>query len=67
MAKNSSARCDPISPLLTRGLAQGETDVNAIRDFIGADSLGYLSLEGMLEAIGIAATSSCNACWTGKY
>ncbi|MGH9945613.1 MAG: amidophosphoribosyltransferase [Pyrinomonadaceae bacterium] len=38
-----------------------------VKEHIGADSLGYLSLEGMLEAIGIAATSSCNACWTGKY
>jgi len=44
-----------------------ETDINAIRDFIGADSLGYLSLDGMLEAIGIETESSCTACWTGKY
>ena len=34
---------------------------------IGADSLGYLSLEGMLEAIGIDPAASCTACWTGKY
>ena len=38
-----------------------------VRDYIGADSLGYLSLEGMLEAIGIESESSCTACWTGKY
>jgi len=38
-----------------------------ICDYIGADSLGYLSLEGMLEAIGVDAASSCTACWTGKY
>jgi amidophosphoribosyltransferase len=38
-----------------------------VRDFIGADSLGYLSLEGMLSAIGIDEASSCAACWTGKY
>ena len=36
-------------------------------DYIGADSLGYLSLEGMLEAIGIDPSSTCNACWSGKY
>lgn len=35
--------------------------------YIGADSLGYLSLTGMLEAIGIEASSTCNACWSGKY
>lgn len=38
-----------------------------VRKYIGADSLGYLSLKGMLEAVGIDAESSCNACWTGKY
>lgn len=36
-------------------------------EYIGADSLGYLSLEGMLEAIGIDGGSTCNACWSGKY
>ncbi len=41
--------------------------VDDVRKYIGADSLGYLSLEGMLEAIGIDAASSCTACWTGKY
>ena len=38
-----------------------------IREYIGADSLGYLSLDGMLEAIGIDETASCTACWSGKY
>ena len=42
-------------------------DIDKIRDFIGADSLGYLSLEGMLDAIGIDAANSCTACWSGKY
>jgi amidophosphoribosyltransferase len=42
-------------------------NIQAICDFIGADSLGYLSLEGMLAAIGIDAAESCTACWTGKY
>ncbi|MEO5858099.1 MAG: amidophosphoribosyltransferase [Pyrinomonadaceae bacterium] len=36
-------------------------------EYIGADSLGYLSLEGMFEAIGIDGDSTCNACWSGKY
>ena len=38
-----------------------------VRGYIGADSLGYLSLEGLLAAIGIDEASSCAACWTGKY
>lgn len=35
--------------------------------YIGADSLGYLSLAGMLESIGLNTNSTCSACWTGKY
>lgn len=38
-----------------------------VSEYIGADSLGYLSLEGMLEAIGIDPASTCNACWSGNY
>jgi len=41
--------------------------VEGIRDFIGADSLGYLSLEGMLEATGLNPDESCVACWNEKY
>ena len=41
--------------------------VEEIRDFIGADSLGYLSLEGMIEASGMSANESCVACWNGQY
>ena len=41
--------------------------IDDVRQYIGADSLGYLSLEGMLAAIDIGSESSCNACWSGKY
>ncbi len=41
--------------------------VDEIRDFIGADSLEYLSLEGMLETLGGEPDSYCTACWTGQY
>jgi len=41
--------------------------VEEVCRFIEADSLGYLSLEGMLEACGLPASSSCVACWTGLY
>ncbi len=43
------------------------TDIGKISRFIGADSVGYLSLEGMLAAIGFDAGTTCNACWTAKY
>jgi amidophosphoribosyltransferase len=42
-------------------------EVEEIRDFIGADSLSYLSLGGMLETLGGESDSYCTACWTGKY
>jgi amidophosphoribosyltransferase len=41
--------------------------VDEICKFIEADSLGYLSLEGMIGAIGISPESSCVACWNEKY
>jgi amidophosphoribosyltransferase len=52
---------------LKADLIAAQMTVEEVRDFIGADSLGYLSLEGMLEAIGIDQDSSCTACWRGKY
>jgi amidophosphoribosyltransferase len=38
--------------------------VDAIRDHLRADSLGYLSLEGLLRASGRTAEEACTACWT---
>ncbi|MDP3723526.1 MAG: amidophosphoribosyltransferase [Candidatus Omnitrophota bacterium] len=37
-----------------------------IRQFLGVESLGYLSLEGLLKAVGKPATY-CTACWSGTY
>jgi amidophosphoribosyltransferase len=42
-------------------------DVEEIAASIGADSLGYISLDGMVEATGQPATSLCAACFTGEY
>lgn len=45
--------------------------VEEIRQFIGADSLSFLSVEGMIEAIGRKdegpLRGHCLACFTGKY
>ena len=38
-----------------------------IRSFIGADSLGYLTLEGMIKASGGSRDGFCTACWTKDY
>jgi amidophosphoribosyltransferase len=41
--------------------------VERVCDFIGADSLAYLSLEGMFEAMPVPANHFCSACFTGQY
>ncbi len=41
--------------------------VEEIRRYLGAASLGYLSLEGMLKATGSDPTHFCHACFTGNY
>lgn len=47
-------------------LIAARLSVDEIREHIGADSLAYLSLEGMMRAIG-AESGYCNACFTGEY
>jgi amidophosphoribosyltransferase len=51
----------------SQDLIASRMSVDEIREYIGADSLGYLSHQGMLEAIGIDPEGACSACWTGKY
>ncbi|MFH1368531.1 MAG: amidophosphoribosyltransferase [Elusimicrobiota bacterium] len=41
--------------------------VEGIRKFIGADTLNYLSVEGMIAATGAAGFKFCTACFTDKY
>src|SRR5215467_8326366 len=48
-------------------LIAANMSIEEIRKFIEADSLGYLSLEGMIAATGVSPDSSCVACWNGKY
>lgn len=41
--------------------------IEEIRDFLHADSLAYLSLEGMVKATGQPIDSFCLACFNGDY
>jgi amidophosphoribosyltransferase len=50
-----------------RELIAATSSVEDIRQFIEADSLGYLSTEGMLEAFGRPLQATCTACFTGVY
>ncbi len=41
--------------------------IDEIREYIGATSLAYLSLEGMIQSIGIDGKEFCHACFSGNY
>jgi amidophosphoribosyltransferase len=41
--------------------------VPEIQKFIGADSLGYLSLDGLMKSVKLPGDSFCTACFTGDY
>ena len=48
-------------------LIAAHKSIEEIRQFIEADSLAYLSLDGMLAAVSGPRDSYCTACWTGDY
>ncbi|MGH9522661.1 MAG: amidophosphoribosyltransferase [Terriglobales bacterium] len=51
-----------------RQLIAANKSVEEIRDFIGADTLSYVSLDGLKKACGEGETTTyCTACYTGKY
>ena len=66
--------CPPIAHPCHMGVDMGTHDeliahrmsVAEIRDQVGADSLHFLSLDGMMRAIG-RKSGYCNACFTGDY
>jgi len=51
----------------TKDLIASNHTLEEIRKHIGVDTLGYLSVEGMLSAVSRPKESYCTACWTGKY
>jgi amidophosphoribosyltransferase len=66
--------CPPITHACHFGVDMGHDGdlmaarltVDEMRDRIGADSLAFLSLDGMMRAVG-ASEGYCNACFTGHY
>lgn len=48
-------------------LIAAQMSVEEVCKYIEADSLGYLSLEGMIQAVGIDKNLACTACWSEKY
>ena len=45
---------------------RGQCMLKRICEMLGFDSLGYQSLEGVLESIGIDKDKVCTFCWTGR-
>ena len=48
-------------------LIAANKSVGEIRQLIDADSLGYLSVEGLMKVAGGAKGGFCDACFTGNY
>jgi amidophosphoribosyltransferase len=48
-------------------LIAANLEVDAIADTLGVDSLGYLSLQGMLESVPDGPDGFCHACFSGDY
>jgi amidophosphoribosyltransferase len=44
-----------------------ERSVDEIAQELGCDSLAYLSLDGVYEAVGATKATHCDACFTGNY
>ncbi|HUU43615.1 MAG TPA: amidophosphoribosyltransferase [Planctomycetota bacterium] len=53
-------------PTTTELIAATHT-VEEIRDELDLDSLGYLSIDGMLDSVSGDPDHYCTACWSGKY
>lgn len=50
-----------------RELIAASHSVEEIRQFIDADTLGYLSIDGMYRAVHSARENFCDACFSGNY
>ena len=48
-------------------LLANNRDLEQIREFLEVDSIGYMSLEGLLQCAALPADHYCAACWDGKY
>jgi amidophosphoribosyltransferase len=48
-------------------LVGASTLIEKIKDKIGADSVGYLSHEGLIKSIGSCGKGYCTACFSGEY
>ena len=50
-----------------RELIATRKSVPEIREHVGSDSLGYLSMEGLLHSVQRTSSTLCTACFSGEY
>jgi len=50
-----------------RELIASNKEIEKIREYLGVDSLGYLSVDSLVECIGIDRDELCLGCLTGEY
>ena len=48
-------------------LLANNRNLEQIKEFLEVDSVGYMSLEGLLSCVILPAENYCTACWNGKY
>ncbi len=48
-------------------LLANQCTLEEIRKYLGADSIGYLGIDGMVRATGRPASGFCTACFNGEY
>jgi amidophosphoribosyltransferase len=48
-------------------LLANNRDLRQIEECLEVDSIGYLSLDGLLSCAGLPADHYCSACWNGEY
>ena len=48
-------------------LLANNRSLKQIKEFLEVDSVGYMSLEGLLSCATLPAKNYCTACWNGKY
>ena len=50
-----------------KNLIANQNTLDEIREYLGADSIGYLDIDSMVRATGLPKESFCLACFTGDY
>jgi amidophosphoribosyltransferase len=48
-------------------LLANDRNLKQIKEFLEVDSVGYISLEGLLSCAALPAKNYCTACWSGRY